>query len=297
VVTAARATLDAAELYRRLDTLVPGDAAPGTSAIAPPDTELYFERLSLAGLHEMDRYSRDPRLYEFLEYRPFASIDETRQYIERLLAEIGTTPQGRTAMCWFVRRRDDKRLVGTARFVNLSYPRQSADWGYGVDPELWGTGYILQIQELLKHYFFVVLGMNRINGAAMLENRRTIATLLAAGMVHEGTIRDFYMKDGVHHDAWQYGMLASDYFAQTASAPKAARRYSEKDVIGIVASVLTEDEIGPASTNLNTPSWDSLNHMSIMEAVAAKTGLSLSPAQIMRANSISSLLAILNDPR
>jgi acyl carrier protein len=68
-------------------------------------------------------------------------------------------------------------------------------------------------------------------------------------------------------------------------------------MIAIVASVLTGETITATSTSLNTPSWDSLNHMMIMEMVAEKTGLILSPSQIMRANSIGSLLSIVNNTR
>jgi RimJ/RimL family protein N-acetyltransferase len=164
-------TLSADELYRRLDQLVPGDREPDGGG-SPDDMELTFERMSLSGLDEMDRYSRDPRLYEFLEYQPFSSREETQDYIERRLREIGSDVSGRTAMTWFVRRKSDFRLVGTARLVNVSHARQSAEWGYGVDPDLWGTGYILQLQAMLKHFVFELLRLNRLSGISMVANQR-----------------------------------------------------------------------------------------------------------------------------
>ena len=38
--------------------------------------------------------------------------------------------------------------------INLNYSRKSLEWGYGIDPKLWGKGYILMIQECLKKYVF-----------------------------------------------------------------------------------------------------------------------------------------------
>lgn len=286
--------LDQEEFFRRFDQVVPGDTVPGADP-APPGTSIVFERLSTAGLEEMHRYSTDERLYAYLEYAAFKNLDETRAYIEKLQQRMAGSGADKTAMYWFVRRSGDRRLVGSAGLVNLSYGRQAIEWGYGIDPELWGGGYVLQIQEMLKHYVFTVLELNRLHGVTMVENDRTIASVQAAGMMHEGTARAYYRKNDVYHDGWMYGMVLADYRRQSVVAARAAGKYTISDVIAMVASVLTEDEIGPASTNVNTPSWDSLNHMAIMETVADMTALNLSPSQIMRANSVSSLLAIINE--
>ena len=34
------------------------------------------------GLEEMHAYSTDKRLYEYFEYEPFKTIDDTRQYLQ-----------------------------------------------------------------------------------------------------------------------------------------------------------------------------------------------------------------------
>ena len=288
--------LTEAEFFRRLDQYVPGDRPPD-EATSKIDTDLYFERLTLAGLEEMNRYSVDERLYQFLELRPFAGIEETNAYIERLLRLMGKEAQGRSVMCWFVRRRSDGCLVGTARLVTLNHARQSAEWGYGVDPELWGRGYILQMQQMLKHYVFEVLRLNRLGGVTMLENRRTISSLLATGMKHEGTLRQYYCKDGNYQDGWAYAMLAPEYFRGKTPASRNTPAYAVGDVIGIVSSVLGGAGIDASSTMQNTGNWDSLNHMAIMVAVADKTGIALSPPEIARATSVQAILSLLNDSR
>jgi acyl carrier protein len=128
----------------------------------------------------------------------------------------------------------------------------------------------------------------------MVANQRTIASLLATGMRHEGTIRQCFRKDGIFHDGWQYGMVSADYFQQQATPASPSAKHSIDEVVEMVASVLTDEAIAPESTSGNTPSWDSLNHMAIMEMVSQRTGLELSPSQIMRANSVRTLWAIIN---
>lgn len=285
--------IDEAEFYRRFDQVVPGALVPGI-AHGPVETELYFERLSMSGLEEMHRYSVDKRLYEFFEFDPFETIDATRAYIDKLQKRMAADVLKRSAMYWFVRRKQDNYLVGTASLVSLHYDRKSIEWGYGVDPALWGSGYVLQIQEMLKHYVFEVLQLNRLHGITMVTNDRTIASILAAGMKHEGTLRDYYCKKGVFVDGWQYGMVSRDYFFLRDSHPAVKTKHSIEEVVAVVSSVLSEAEITAESDMHNVSSWDSLNHMSIMVAVADKMGVSLSPLDISRATSVKAIAELVN---
>jgi ribosomal-protein-alanine N-acetyltransferase len=283
--------LDEKEFYRRFDEMVPGEA-PAEGAPPGIEADIYFERLSMSGLEEMHRYSTNERLYEYFEFEPFDTIDKTRAYIEKLQQRMGGPVFKRTAMYWFVRRKNDRHLVGTAGLVELNYARKSADWSYGVDPDLWGTGYVLQIQELLKHHAFEVLQLNRISGITMVENHRTISSVLLAGMKHEGTLRQFYCRNGVFHDAWLYGMVREDYARARDEVSRAASGHTIEDVIRVVASVLPEEEIGAESSMENVSSWDSLNHMDIVLAIAEETGVTLSPTETMRATSVRAIAAI-----
>ena len=176
--------------------------------------KIYFEELSMDGLDEMHEYSTNKKLYEYLEYEPFKNKDDTSRYLQSLIKGEFNESGERTAMCWFVRRIKDDRLIGTARLVNIDYNRQSVSWGYGIDPELWGEGYILEIQELLKEYTFETLQLKRLWGIAMIDNKRTIATLLGTGCKEEGILRHHYKdSDGEYHDGWIYSILAEEHFS------------------------------------------------------------------------------------
>ena len=183
-----------------LETVLPGsDGFQG---------DIFFELLSMSGLEEMHEYSIDERLYEFFEFKPFETINDTKNYINKLLNKRmsyeGDQKQG---MYWFVRRKNDNKLIGTANFVNINYSRKSLEWGYGIDPKLWGKGYILMIQECLKKYVFETLNYNRLHGVTMITNERTISSILSCGMMKEGILRDYYFKNGNYIDGWTYSMI------------------------------------------------------------------------------------------
>ena len=81
----------------------------------------------MSGLEEMHSYSMDKRLYEYFEYEPFKTIDDTRNYLKKLISIEGNKSDGRKAICWFVRRYKDNKMIGTARLVNINYSRQSVN--------------------------------------------------------------------------------------------------------------------------------------------------------------------------
>jgi [ribosomal protein S5]-alanine N-acetyltransferase len=251
------------------------------------ESDIYFTHFSISGLEEMHRYSTDERFNEFFEFDPFKTIDETKAYVEKLLDRMSGEPLDRNAMYWFVRRKSDDYLIGTAALVNLNFSRQSIEWAYGVDPELWGFGYVLQIQEALKRFTFGVLELNRLHSITMVENERTIQSVLASGMKHEGILRGFYCKNGVYHDGWQYGMIAKDY--QENSIESSSVSVEINDILTVVSSILTEEEITAESDMENTFSWDSINHMAIIISLKSQLSIDFSPAEIANSTSIKKI--------
>ena len=251
------------------------------------ESDIYFKHFSMDGLEEMHEYSKDERLYEFFEFDPFKKIGDTQAYIEKLLQRMSLDSGEKISMYWFVHRKSDDCMIGTAGLLNLNYGRQSIEWGYGVDPKLWGNGYVLRIQEALKYFTFEVLELNRLHGITMVMNERTIQSVLASGMKHEGVLRDLYCKDGTYYDGWKYGMIATDYHENNIKSSIVAVEIN--DIIDVVSSILTEEEITSESAMDNTFSWDSLNHMAIIIALKSQLSINFTPSEIAMTISINKI--------
>jgi RimJ/RimL family protein N-acetyltransferase len=140
------------EFYRRFEQITPV-ALYSKYERASKVSEIYFERVSMSGLEEMHRYSTDERLYEFFEFDPFDNIEKTRAYIDKLQKRMAGDLQNRTSMYWFVRRKSDNFLIGTAALTNLNYARKSIEWGYGVDPKLWEAVLYLKYKKASRVMF------------------------------------------------------------------------------------------------------------------------------------------------
>ena len=271
------------EFFTKLSTEMPGSNSSSST--------IYFTPIGMDGLDEMHKYSINEKLYEFFEFDVFKSKIETAEYINKLLKRMSGSKYEKTSLYWFVRRANDNKLVGTATLVNINYNRKSTEWGYAVDPDLWGNGYVLKIQEDLKTYVFETLGLNRIYGITMINNKRTIESVLAAGAKHEGIIRDYYCKNNIFIDGWQYSVLAKEYFTRSL-IPKHETKITPKDIIIVLTKLLPQESINMNTAMENTASWDSLTHMNLMIKLKEKFGINLTPSDIALATSVEAIVAL-----
>ena len=280
--------LTKAEFFSKFTAVLPGSNSSSSS--------IYFTPIKMDSLEEMHSYSIKDQFYDYFEFAPFQDIKETQIYIEKLLERMNGDEDTRVTTYWFIRRKSDDRLIGSAGLIDLNFGRQSIEWGYGVDPDLWGQGYILKIQEALKDYVFNVLELNRIHGVTMSTNLRTIESITAAGMIHEGIAKEHYCKDGKFIDGWRYGMTRSMYESRQSSVDKAVSGSDRiSSIVRLVASVFPEEEITEASSMFDTDSWDSLGHMQVIIALKEEMNIELSPFHIANATSIESIASIIDE--
>jgi len=77
--------------------------------------------------------------------------------------------------------------------------------------------------------------------------------------------------------------------ANLPKEPLSLESFSMSDVVIVVSSVLTEEEITFESTMDNTYTWDSLNHMSIIIALKNQLSIDFEPAEIASATSVKKI--------
>lgn len=290
--------LSSSQFYRNLDKLLPGEIPESLEKSA--QNRIFFTHISSDGLKDFHEYStKDKRFYKYLEYTPFTSVNDSKKYLKRLMDLEGIEPLGRTSKAWFINHKLKGKIVGTARLVKIDFHRQSVMWGYGIDPELWGQGYVLEVQHILKKYIFETLSLNRLYGSAMISNKPTISTLLAVGMKEEGIERES-MRDanGIYHDAWRYSMLSEDYFTDkdqdkdkevdlVLPTTKLFNKEELENIIGNViqdATLVTDDFMMNAST-----SWDSLKQMELVLALETVYKIQLTFDEIIEMTSINAI--------
>ena len=159
-------------------------------------------------LADMHVYSILDEFYEYLEFDPFQSLEETRSYlctlIERSLSD--------SCQYWFIRLRDEGIVVGTIGLHSLDSSRLSVEVGYGVSPIYQGRGIFSQSFELVLDYAFLDLNLTRVVARTDADNKGSIKGLIRHGFTCEGVMRSYYKyNNGSHSDCALFSKLISEH--------------------------------------------------------------------------------------
>lgn len=158
-------------------------------------------------LLDMHTYSILEEFYQYLEFDPFQSLEETRSYLCSLIDRSMSD----NCQYWFIKLQAEGVVVGTIGLHSLNKSRLSAEVGYGLSPNYQGRGIFTHSLELILQYAFSELRLTRIVARTDAGNQGSIKGLLRNGFVCEGVMRSYYRyKDGSYSDCSLFSKLSSE---------------------------------------------------------------------------------------
>jgi len=104
--------------------------------------------------------------------------------------------------------------VGLFQVRALEPSFRTAEWGFAIGSEYWGSGVFNEGAELVLDFVFNVMGVHRLEARAAIGNGRGNGALRKVGAVQEGVLRRALLCHGVYHDQTLWSMLAEDWHAQ-----------------------------------------------------------------------------------
>jgi RimJ/RimL family protein N-acetyltransferase len=113
---------------------------------------------------------------------------------------------------------------GTALAVGLIQvrregPRDStAEWGFVIAQEYWGTGLFVRAAELALDFLFDQAGVHRLEARTVVANERGNGVLKKLGASRDGILREGLCRDGEYFDQALWSILAGDW-AQRKGRP------------------------------------------------------------------------------
>jgi len=176
-------------------------------------SDLHGERIDLikineGGLKDMHEYSIKPEFYKYFEFKPFITIQETKNYLQKL---IKFSKSG-IRHIWFIKFKQENKIIGTFDVRNIDFTRLSAEIGYGISPDYWGKGFFKEALMLVLKYLFVELGFYRITAISYQNNLSSIKGLERVGFKTEGTLRKFFCsRDNKRSDGVLLSILRDEF--------------------------------------------------------------------------------------
>jgi len=175
-------------------------------------------------LREM-RASDAPSLFAMLtteEVARFISPPPTTvEGFERFIAWTLRQRSAGTYACFAVTLQGFDTAIGIFQLRESEPGFGTAEWGFAVGSEFWGTGVFQQGAELMLEFAFNTVGVHRLEARAAVLNGRGNGALLKMGAVQEGILRKSFQKNGDYLDQVLYAIVEDDWRAsQNVEWPK-----------------------------------------------------------------------------
>jgi ribosomal-protein-alanine N-acetyltransferase len=113
--------------------------------------------------------------------------------------------------------------IGIFQVRSLEPGFGTAEWGFAMGSEYWGSGIFVEGARLILEFAFDVIGTRRLEARAATANGRGNGALRKLGAVQEGVLRRSFLRNGQYYDQVLWGILAEDWQLQrTLQAPATA---------------------------------------------------------------------------
>ena len=174
---------------------------------------------------------RELRLEDAASLLAMLSTDEVTRFIsppptsvEGFEKFITWTHQQRESghyICFAVVPAGLNAAVGLFQLRSLEPGFGSAEWGFALGSQFWGTGLFVDAARTIVDFAVDVVGIQRLEARACVANGRGNGALRKLGAVQEGILRRSFLRHGQYHDQLLWGILAEDWKMQRSDAPPA----------------------------------------------------------------------------
>jgi RimJ/RimL family protein N-acetyltransferase len=114
-------------------------------------------------------------------------------------------------VCFAIVPHGSDTAVGIFQVRSLEPAFGTAEWGFALSAECWGTGMFTDGARLIVDFAFDVLGVHRLEARAALKNGRGNGALRKLGAVQEGVLRQSFRRNGECLDQALWTILPEDW--------------------------------------------------------------------------------------
>jgi RimJ/RimL family protein N-acetyltransferase len=107
--------------------------------------------------------------------------------------------------------------VGIFQIRSLEPDFGTAEWGFAIACEFWGTGIFVDGAALVLDFAFTVIGSHRLEARSATPNGRGNGALKKLGARREGVLRKSFLKNGEYLDQALWTILATDWIEAKAT--------------------------------------------------------------------------------
>jgi ribosomal-protein-alanine N-acetyltransferase len=121
-------------------------------------------------------------------------------------------------VCFAIVPRGSDRAIGIFQVRALDLTFDTAEWGFAMAWEFWGTGTFVDGAERMLEFVFDTVAVHRLEARAAVCNGRGNGALRKLGAVQECVLRRSFLRRGEHLDQVLWTILAEDWREAAAAS-------------------------------------------------------------------------------
>lgn len=170
-------------------------------AIFTPFPVLKTQRLILRAITLTDAEAlfsmrSNPQMHLYTDTKMDESIEETKSYIEKMNAGV----KANRWLIWAIEEKATGRVIGSISIWNLDAEKNTAELGYGLNPEFQGHGYMQEALQCVVDYGLKTMKLTILEAYTEAENTASSSLLLKCGFAKTGEMDDQgYLNERVYH--------------------------------------------------------------------------------------------------
>jgi ribosomal-protein-alanine N-acetyltransferase len=138
---------------------------------------------------------------------PPATVDGFERFINWAIRQR----QAGQYVCFAVVPHGSETPIGIFQVRSLEPAFGTAEWGFALASEFWGTGMFVDGAKMMIDFSFEVLGVHRLEARAALKNGRGNGALQKLGAVQEGVLRRSFLRNGEYLDQALWTILQDEW--------------------------------------------------------------------------------------
>lgn len=152
-------------------------------------------------------YASDPEVTRYLRWGPHQNISITEKYVDEVLQQYSQGEDGP----WLIEHKDNHRVVGHIHLMEIESQHQKAQVGFVLSKSYWNKGIMTETLRRVLEYSFTHLGLNRMEGWCITQNRAGARVMEKCGMRKEGELREYLFQKDRFWDFSVYSILRKEF--------------------------------------------------------------------------------------
>jgi RimJ/RimL family protein N-acetyltransferase len=178
-------------------------------------------RVALPVLQAQGVTLRELRLSDAPSLLAFLTTEEVTRFIspppttiagfERFIEWTHRARAGGHYVCFGIVPEGYEHAVGLFQVRQLNGSFETAEWGFAMGSNFWGTGLFLESARAVVAFTFTTMRAERLEARSCVQNGRGNGALQKLGATREGVLRRSFLKNGEYQDQVLWSIVGSDW--------------------------------------------------------------------------------------